>query len=274
MWLWVVEFFSSGSSALGAKSSCFHHVYGIWYFTLHNCKDLSHYPNNWPLEWGNEDGLKRNTKMMSGFSPSLVFLHPPQATLSAQLGRQIECISSTEGVCAHTNNIQASLITIDCRMFKECFQLFNYQMQFNFCYHINSSLITHDGNEFIMEKHCCSLPLIHLNYGASLTLSLPSLCRCTFVSERQARLEAVRELFLAAYSSTVGLKSSFPSPSGAISGLLEQFARGVGLRGTNTIVWTKLPLLFCCLSSVISDSILCLVAMNHQDKVSYFSWSP
>ncbi|XP_060775466.1 myotubularin-related protein 14 isoform X2 [Neoarius graeffei] len=60
--------------------------------------------------------------------------------------------------------------------------------------------------------------------------------RCTFVSERQARLEAVRELFLAAYSSTVGLKSSFPSPSGAISGLLEQFARGVGLRGTNSIV--------------------------------------
>ncbi|XP_060724022.1 myotubularin-related protein 14 isoform X2 [Tachysurus vachellii] len=60
--------------------------------------------------------------------------------------------------------------------------------------------------------------------------------RCTFGSERQARLEAVRELFLAAYSSTVGLKSSFPSPSGAISGLLEQFARGVGLRGTNAIV--------------------------------------
>ncbi|XP_053493083.1 myotubularin-related protein 14 isoform X2 [Ictalurus furcatus] len=64
----------------------------------------------------------------------------------------------------------------------------------------------------------------------------PSGRMCTFVSERQARLEAVRELFLAAYSSTVGLKSSFPSPSGAISGLLEQFARGVGLRGTNAIV--------------------------------------
>uniref|UniRef100_A0A665W468 Tyrosine specific protein phosphatases domain-containing protein n=1 Tax=Echeneis naucrates TaxID=173247 RepID=A0A665W468_ECHNA len=59
---------------------------------------------------------------------------------------------------------------------------------------------------------------------------------CPFPSERQARLEAVREIFLAAYSSTVGLKSSAPSPSGAISGLLEQFARGVGLRGTNTIV--------------------------------------
>ncbi|XP_071375360.1 phosphatidylinositol-3,5-bisphosphate 3-phosphatase MTMR14 isoform X2 [Centroberyx affinis] len=60
--------------------------------------------------------------------------------------------------------------------------------------------------------------------------------RCPIPSERQARLEAVREVFLAAYSSTVGLKSSAPSPSGAISGLLEQFARGVGLRGTNTIV--------------------------------------
>uniref|UniRef100_A0A7N9ARL0 Myotubularin related protein 14 n=1 Tax=Mastacembelus armatus TaxID=205130 RepID=A0A7N9ARL0_9TELE len=46
----------------------------------------------------------------------------------------------------------------------------------------------------------------------------------------------VREIFLAAYSSTVGLRSSVQSPSGAISGLLEQFARGVGLRGTNAIV--------------------------------------
>uniref|UniRef100_A0A667WYJ6 Myotubularin related protein 14 n=1 Tax=Myripristis murdjan TaxID=586833 RepID=A0A667WYJ6_9TELE len=64
----------------------------------------------------------------------------------------------------------------------------------------------------------------------------PSGRMCPFPSERQARLEAVREVFLAAYSSTVGLKSSAPSPSGAISGLLEQFARGVGLRGTNTIV--------------------------------------
>lgn len=69
--------------------------------------------------------------------------------------------------------------------------------------------------------------------------SLSSLSRspsCPSPSERQARLETVREVFLAAYSSTVGLKSSVPSPSGAISGLLEQFARGVGLRGTNSIV--------------------------------------
>ncbi|XP_066554478.1 myotubularin-related protein 14 isoform X2 [Amia ocellicauda] len=60
--------------------------------------------------------------------------------------------------------------------------------------------------------------------------------RCLPPPERQARLEVVREVFLAAYSSTVGLKSVSPSPSGAISGLLEQFARGVGLRGSNAIV--------------------------------------
>ncbi|XP_039627038.1 myotubularin-related protein 14 isoform X3 [Polypterus senegalus] len=60
--------------------------------------------------------------------------------------------------------------------------------------------------------------------------------RCPPVPERQARLEAVREVFLAAYSATVGLKSASPSSSGAITGLLEQFARGVGLRGTNMIV--------------------------------------
>ncbi|KAK5911868.1 hypothetical protein CesoFtcFv8_001801 [Champsocephalus esox] len=64
----------------------------------------------------------------------------------------------------------------------------------------------------------------------------PSGRMCPIPSERQARLEAVREVFLAAYSSTVGLKSSAPSPSTAITGLLEQFARGVGLRGTNAIV--------------------------------------
>ncbi|XP_077459738.1 phosphatidylinositol-3,5-bisphosphate 3-phosphatase MTMR14 isoform X2 [Stigmatopora argus] len=58
---------------------------------------------------------------------------------------------------------------------------------------------------------------------------------CPYRSERQARLEAVREIFLAAYSSTVGLKSAMYSPSGAITGLLEQFARGVGLRSTNAL---------------------------------------
>uniref|UniRef100_A0AAY4E1M6 Myotubularin related protein 14 n=1 Tax=Denticeps clupeoides TaxID=299321 RepID=A0AAY4E1M6_9TELE len=60
--------------------------------------------------------------------------------------------------------------------------------------------------------------------------------RISHVSERQSRLEAVREVFLAAYSSTVGLKSSAPSPSGAISGLLEHLARGVGLRSNNAII--------------------------------------
>uniref|UniRef100_A0A674EUH1 Myotubularin related protein 14 n=1 Tax=Salmo trutta TaxID=8032 RepID=A0A674EUH1_SALTR len=64
----------------------------------------------------------------------------------------------------------------------------------------------------------------------------PSGRMCPSPSERQVRLEAVREVFLAAYSSTVGLKSSATSPSGAITGLLEQFARGVGLRGTNSII--------------------------------------
>uniref|UniRef100_A0A3P9H178 Myotubularin related protein 14 n=1 Tax=Oryzias latipes TaxID=8090 RepID=A0A3P9H178_ORYLA len=72
-------------------------------------------------------------------------------------------------------------------------------------------------------------------WTGSSPLAVPSR-RCPLPTERQVRLEAVRELFLAAYSSTVGLKSSTPSPSGAISGLLEQFARGVGLRGTNAIV--------------------------------------
>uniref|UniRef100_A0A3Q2Z4J4 Myotubularin related protein 14 n=1 Tax=Hippocampus comes TaxID=109280 RepID=A0A3Q2Z4J4_HIPCM len=79
----------------------------------------------------------------------------------------------------------------------------------------------------------------HSEHGITRTgsspLAVPSR-RCPFPSERQARLEAVREIFLAAYSSTVGLKSVASSPSGAITGLLEQFARGVGLRSTNTLV--------------------------------------
>ncbi|KAF3856858.1 hypothetical protein F7725_017581 [Dissostichus mawsoni] len=58
---------------------------------------------------------------------------------------------------------------------------------------------------------------------------------CPFPSERQARLEAVREVFLAAYSSTVGLKSSAPSPSQP-SPACGAVCPGVGLRGTNAIV--------------------------------------
>lgn len=53
-------------------------------------------------------------------------------------------------------------------------------------------------------------------------------------SDRETRLQEVRSAFLAAYSSTVGLRAAAPSPSGAIGGLLEQFVRGVGLRVTST----------------------------------------
>ncbi|OBS79370.1 hypothetical protein A6R68_18230 [Neotoma lepida] len=63
---------------------------------------------------------------------------------------------------------------------------------------------------------------------------LPNSCLLTALSERETRLQEVRSAFLAAYSSTVGLRAVAPSPSGAIGGLLEQFARGVGLRGTST----------------------------------------
>ncbi|KAG8436007.1 hypothetical protein GDO86_007197 [Hymenochirus boettgeri] len=55
-------------------------------------------------------------------------------------------------------------------------------------------------------------------------------------TERESRLEAVQSIFLATYNATIDLKSVSPSPSGAIGGLLEQFVRGVGLRGTSTIV--------------------------------------
>ncbi|KAF7249972.1 Myotubularin-related protein 14 [Varanus komodoensis] len=59
--------------------------------------------------------------------------------------------------------------------------------------------------------------------------------RLVTLTERESRLEEVRLAFLAAYNSTVGLKSVSPSPSGAIGGLLEQFARGVGLRGSSAL---------------------------------------
>ncbi|XP_041490123.1 myotubularin-related protein 14 isoform X4 [Microtus oregoni] len=63
---------------------------------------------------------------------------------------------------------------------------------------------------------------------------LPNSSLLTALSDRETRLQEVRSAFLAAYSSTVGLRAVAPSPSGAIGGLLEQFARGVGLRGTST----------------------------------------
>uniref|UniRef100_A0A8C3SYL9 Myotubularin related protein 14 n=1 Tax=Chelydra serpentina TaxID=8475 RepID=A0A8C3SYL9_CHESE len=55
-------------------------------------------------------------------------------------------------------------------------------------------------------------------------------------ASRESRLEEVRSAFLATYSSTIGLKAVPSSPSGALGGLLEQFARGVGLRGSSSIL--------------------------------------
>ncbi|XP_021550605.1 myotubularin-related protein 14 isoform X5 [Neomonachus schauinslandi] len=63
---------------------------------------------------------------------------------------------------------------------------------------------------------------------------LPNSCLLAALSERETRLQEVRSAFLATYSSTVGLRAAAPSPSGAIGGLLEQFVRGVGLRGTSS----------------------------------------
>nr|XP_060622526.1 myotubularin-related protein 14 isoform X3 [Anolis sagrei ordinatus] len=68
----------------------------------------------------------------------------------------------------------------------------------------------------------------------SSPLEVPK-ARLVTQTERESRLEEVRSTFLAAYHSTVGLKTVSPSPSGAIGGLLEQFARGVGLRGSSVL---------------------------------------
>uniref|UniRef100_A0A669DPX5 Myotubularin related protein 14 n=1 Tax=Oreochromis niloticus TaxID=8128 RepID=A0A669DPX5_ORENI len=102
------------------------------------------------------------------------------------------------------------------------------------CARSSSSLSTDYGSWQIVSG--CGSIHDHAHFPPPLASDEASGRMCSFPSERQARLEAVREAFLAAYSSTVGLKSSAPSPSGAISGLLEQFARGVGLRGSNAIV--------------------------------------
>ncbi|XP_075288658.1 phosphatidylinositol-3,5-bisphosphate 3-phosphatase MTMR14 isoform X5 [Opisthocomus hoazin] len=59
--------------------------------------------------------------------------------------------------------------------------------------------------------------------------------RLVSASDRESRLEEVRSAFLASYSRTIGLKAVPPSPAGAIGGLLEQFVRGVGLRGSSTL---------------------------------------
>ncbi|XP_074769899.1 phosphatidylinositol-3,5-bisphosphate 3-phosphatase MTMR14 isoform X2 [Athene noctua] len=78
-----------------------------------------------------------------------------------------------------------------------------------------------------------------LSADASLPCSFPDECPSTCLlvsaSDRESRLEEVRSAFLASYSRTIGLKAVSPSPSGAIGGLLEQFVRGVGLRGSSTL---------------------------------------
>nr|XP_013815807.1 PREDICTED: myotubularin-related protein 14 isoform X3 [Apteryx mantelli mantelli] len=78
-----------------------------------------------------------------------------------------------------------------------------------------------------------------LSTDASLPCSFPdefpSTCLLVTASDRESRLEEVRSAFLASYSRTIGLKAVPPSPSGAIGGLLEQFVRGVGLRGSSTL---------------------------------------
>ncbi|XP_030314421.1 myotubularin-related protein 14 isoform X2 [Calypte anna] len=72
-----------------------------------------------------------------------------------------------------------------------------------------------------------------LRIGSS-PLEVPK-SRLVSASDRESRLEEVRSTFLASYSRTIGLKAVTPSSSGAIGGLLEQFVRGVGLRGSSTL---------------------------------------
>uniref|UniRef100_A0A8C6UP73 Myotubularin related protein 14 n=1 Tax=Neogobius melanostomus TaxID=47308 RepID=A0A8C6UP73_9GOBI len=111
--------------------------------------------------------------------------------------------------------------------------------------HMGSSPLAVPGTRLRVD-HPRSASSVSTEYGSWQIVSgcgsihdhahFPVPTACPLPPERQTRLESVREIFLAAYSSTVGLKSSTPSPSAAISGLLEQFARGVGLRGHNAIV--------------------------------------
>ncbi|XP_076972760.1 phosphatidylinositol-3,5-bisphosphate 3-phosphatase MTMR14 isoform X1 [Tamandua tetradactyla] len=101
-----------------------------------------------------------------------------------------------------------------------------------------SSLST-DFGSWQMVSGCGSIQeRAVLHTDSSLPFSfpdeLPNSCLLAALSERETRLQEVRSAFLAAYSSTVGLHAAAPSPSGAIGGLLEQFARGVGLRGTSS----------------------------------------
>uniref|UniRef100_A0A8D0GXW2 Myotubularin related protein 14 n=1 Tax=Sphenodon punctatus TaxID=8508 RepID=A0A8D0GXW2_SPHPU len=74
----------------------------------------------------------------------------------------------------------------------------------------------------------------HFLRAGSSPLEVPR-ARLVPLTARESRLEEVRAVFLAAYSSTMSQRGESPSPSGAIGGLLEQFARGVGLRGSSTL---------------------------------------
>lgn len=101
-----------------------------------------------------------------------------------------------------------------------------------------SSLST-DFGSWQLVSGCGSIqerPVLHTDSSLPFSFQdeLPNSCLLTALSDRETRLQEVRSAFLAAYSSTVGLRAAAPSPSGAIGGLLEQFARGVGLRGTST----------------------------------------
>lgn len=101
-----------------------------------------------------------------------------------------------------------------------------------------SSLST-DFGSWQLVSGCGSIqerPVLHTDSSLPFSFQdeLPNSCLLTALSDRETRLQEVRSAFLAAYSSTVRLRAAAPSPSGAIGGLLEQFARGVGLRGTST----------------------------------------
>uniref|UniRef100_A0A669P1F2 Myotubularin related protein 14 n=1 Tax=Phasianus colchicus TaxID=9054 RepID=A0A669P1F2_PHACC len=102
------------------------------------------------------------------------------------------------------------------------------------------SSVSTDFGSWQMVTGCGSIrEQATLSADASLPCSFPdefsNTCLLVSASDRESRLEEVRSAFLASYSRTIGLKAVPPSPSGAIGGLLEQFVRGVGLRGSSTL---------------------------------------
>ncbi|XP_025908428.1 myotubularin-related protein 14 [Nothoprocta perdicaria] len=102
------------------------------------------------------------------------------------------------------------------------------------------SSVSTDFGSWQMVTGCGSIrEQAMLSADASLPCSfpdeVPSACLLVSASEREARLDEVRSAFLASYSRTIGLRAVAPSAGGAIGGLLEQFVRGVGLRGSSTL---------------------------------------